>query len=184
MNKKSFKNIISGPLAYLKYFGIVFLAVALSAALAFTDFYISINNYLNSALGEIPLHGEIIAGLDHIMYSKIVVFIVIALGLSLLAGYKIFRPFLKLKKNMVRAKNSNFYSKEKDKTGEKFLSREFNEIIDIIQKKKVTDIKKIDESLNRLEKLKDKITNQDLKEEIETIESILKYVKSNWREEI
>ncbi|MGM0441427.1 MAG: HAMP domain-containing protein [Elusimicrobiota bacterium] len=181
MDKTKWRKVLAGKILYLKYAGIIFLVLGATAVSVGADFYNSLKYYINGCLSEIPLSSEIMSGMNQVLYSKIVVFLVVAAALSLLAAYKIFSPVYKLKKAMKKVENGNIDHKMNREKNETYLSGGFNDMMDSIRKRRDADIETVNKNLSELEGLQEKIIEDDIKEDIERVKENLTYVKNNWR---
>jgi len=181
--KKARHRVLIKKSFQLKYAAIVFLAVLITAVTVGGDFYYSLHSFLKEYLSEIPQFDVLLESMNQLIYAKIIVLLIIAVGVSLLISHKFAGPMFNLEKSLMRLHTGDLTKRMYLRAGDelKHLSDYYNKIINRFTGwiKRDREIKK--EVIEELEELKIKADSRETRQKIEDLQNKLHEISSNWK---
>ncbi|MFC2061863.1 HAMP domain-containing protein [Elusimicrobiota bacterium] len=179
------EKIIIKKVIQLKYAVVVLLAMLITAVTVGADFYYSLHGFMKEYLEEIPAFDQLMNNLNQLMYAKIVVLFIIAVAISLLVSHKFMGPIFKLEESIKKVSEGDLTYKMRLRAGDelKSVSEIFNFMLDRFRKWVELDKRITREVSGRLGIIKNKIEDNEIKEEIEELRNDLEKVAENWKTE-
>lgn len=182
-NTNKRKQVIVKRSLQIKYSIIVLSAVLVTAVTVGGDFYYSLHSFMEMYLSEIPGIEILMNNLNQLMYAKIIVLLIIAVAVSILVSHKFAGPILKMEKSLNEISSGDLTYRMHLRAGDelKNMAWIFNDMVEKFKGWVENDRRIIKEAAQKLESVRNKIENNELRKELEGIRTNLEQATQNWK---
>ncbi len=169
----------------LKYAAVVLVAMLITAVTVGADFYIRLHGFIKDFLRDLPDRNieQLMINMNQLMYAKIIVLLLIAIAISLYVSHKFAGPIFHIEKSIGKVAEGDLSQKIYFRSGDelKYLADYFNYMITKVKEWVRSDRAIVEETVKKLEEIKDKVVDTAAKEDINNLQQNLKKVGSHWK---
>ncbi|MFC2091945.1 HAMP domain-containing protein [Elusimicrobiota bacterium] len=186
MDEKSKRSrIVVKTTLQLKYAAVVLVAMLVTVVTVGADFYIRLHGFIQDFLKDLPGYNveELMTNMNQLMYAKIIVLLIIAIAISLYISHKFAGPIVHIEKSIEKVSTGDLTHKVYFRSGDelKHLAHYFNYMVGKMKQAVENDRKITHRVMGELEKLKDKVIDEEAKNRIGDMQTSLQKVTEYWK---